>query len=399
MKRMAPHPPTAHSDLLRSRGSHARVTYVELFFDLVFVFAVTQLSHTLLAHLSVPGAVETMLMLGAVWWVWVYTAWATNWLDPQTTPVRVLMFFLMIVGLVLSIAIPHAFDTRGLAFAGAYATMQLVRTGFMVVAMRHHPGNFRNFQRIMAWMAFAAVFWLAGGLAEGEARLALWIVALAIDYCGPAAGFWTPGMGRSSSADWDIEGAHMAERFALFIIIALGESILVTGATFGEMAWTPVTMAAFFVAFIGTVAMWWIYFNIGAERGSEAIAHAADPGALGRLAYTYFHLLPVAGIIVAAVADELVLAHPDGHTDLKTAACVLGGPALFLAGNILVKRALIASPTLSHQVGFGLLAITAPSALVLTPLAFSALTTAILVVVAVWETRSFARGPRRLEGH
>jgi low temperature requirement protein LtrA len=391
----------ASHNLLRRRGTHehARVTYVELFFDLVFVFAITQLSHHLLGHFSAAGVLETALMLGAVWWLWVYTAWSTNWLDPQATPVRLMLFAMMLGGLVLSMAIPQAFETRGLAFAAAYVAMQLGRTGFMLFALRtHNPRTFRSFQRIFSWLAVAAVFWLAGGIAEGPLRVALWLIALAIDFSGPAASYWTPGLGRSTTADWDIEGGHMAERFGLFIIIALGESILVTGATFGAMAWTPPTIAAFLVAFLGTVAMWWIYYNVGAERGSEAIAQDHDPGRLGRLAYTYFHLLPVAGIILAAVADELVLAHPGGHTDLKTFATAAGGPALFLAGNILFKRALFASKTLSHYAGLGLLAVTAPSALVLSPLAFSALTTAILVMVAVWETRSFNKGKHPVVG-
>ena len=379
-------------NLLRRRGDH-RVTFVELFFDLVFVFAVTQLSHLLLEHFDLAGVFETALLLCAVWWLWVYTAWATNWLDPQTTPVRLMLFAMMLGGLVFSMSIPQAFGSRGLAFAGAYVAMQIGRCLFTLWALRHYNrATFRSFQRILSWLACASVFWLAGAMVDGEARYALWLAALVIDYLAPAAGYWTPGLSRSSTADWDIQGGHMAERCGLFTIIALGESILVTGVTFGAMAWTPVTSAAFVVAFVGTVAMWWIYYNIGAERGSDAIAHAADPGRLGRLAYTYIHLLPVAGIILAAVGDELVLAHPEGHTDFKTAATLLAGPALFLIGNILFKHALVVSRTLSHYVGLALLAVLSPLALVVSPLVFSAAMTAALVVVAVWETRSFARG-------
>jgi low temperature requirement protein LtrA len=330
----------------------------------------------------------------AVWWVWIYTAWATNWVDPQATPVRIMLFTLMLAGLVLSTSIPQAFGSRGLAFAAAYVFMQLGRCLFMLWSLRrHHARNFRNFQRITAWLAVGGVFWIAGGLAQDGTRVALWGVALLIEYMSPAAGFWTPGLGRSTTADWDIEGNHMAERCGLFVIIALGESILVTGATFSKMAWTPITVAAFAVAFVGSVAMWWIYFNIGAERGSEVIAHSDDPGRLGRLAYTYIHLLPVAGIIVAAAADEFVLAHPDGHTDWKTASAVLGGPALFLLGNLLFKRTQIRRTGLSHMAGLALLAALIPLAPYASPLAFAAAATLVLVIVAVWETRSL-RGNR-----
>jgi low temperature requirement protein LtrA len=328
--------------------------------------------------------------------VWIYTAWATNWVDPQRTPVRLMLFALMLAGLVLSTSIPQAFGSRGLAFAAAYAAMQVGRCLFMLWSLRrHHANNFRNFQRITAWLALGAVFWIAGGLAEGGTRLALWGVALLVEYMSPAVGFWTPRLGRSATTDWDIEGSHMAERCGLFVIIALGESILVTGATFSKMAWAPMAVAAFAVAFVGTVAMWWIYFNIGAERGSEQIAHSQDPGRLGRLAYTYIHLLPVAGIIVSAAADELVLAHPDGHVDVKTAATVLGGPVLFLLGNLLFKRTQIRRTGLSHMVGLALLAALAPLAPYASPLPFAAAATLVLVVVAVWETRSLGGRPRQ----
>jgi low temperature requirement protein LtrA len=286
----------AATSLLRERRphEHGRVTFVELFFDLVFVFAITQLSHALLEHLTLLGLLQATLLFMAVWWVWIYTSWATNWLDPERTPVRLMMFALMLAGLVLSTSIPKAFESTGLAFAGAYVAMQLGRTCFVLRALKgHSPANHRNFQRIVCWLALSSVFWIAGGLAEGAWRLGLWLAALAIEYVSPYVYFWTPGLGRSSTADWDVEGGHMAERCGLFIIIALGESILVAGTKFGNLPMTAATVAAFAVAFVGSVAMWWIYFNIGAERASRTIARSSDPvrvASLARLAYTYLHL-------------------------------------------------------------------------------------------------------------
>ena len=218
----------------------------------------------------------------AVWWVWIYTTWVTNWLDPDKTPVRLMLFALMLAGLVLSTSIPEAFGGKALAFAGAYVFMQLGRSLFMLWALRgHSAGNYRNFQRINSWLALSAVFWIAGAFAEGEARLGLWIAALAIEYVAPSLGFWTPGLGRSTTADWDVEGGHLAERCGLFIIIALGESVLVTGATFAKLPWSPATVAAFATAFVGSAAMWWIYFNIGAERGSQRISQSERSGPAG----------------------------------------------------------------------------------------------------------------------
>jgi low temperature requirement protein LtrA len=388
------------TNVLRPRRpqEHARVTFVELFFDLVFVFAITQLSHSLLEHFTIVGVAQTALLLCGVWWLWMYTCWVTNWVDPQTTPVRILLFALMLAGLVLSTSIPQAFDSRGGAFAAAYVFIQVGRSLFMLWALhRHSAGHFRNFQRIAAWLALSGVFWIAGAIANAEMRFGLWLLALAIEYAAPWAGFWTPGLGRSSTADWDVEGAHMAERCGLFIIIALGESILVTGATFAKMDWNVTTAAAFTAAFVGSVAMWWVYFNIGAKRAEHSFATSADPGRVARLVYTYVHLLIIAGIVVTAVGDELVLAHPAGITDTRTAIAVLGGPALFLVGNILFKRYGTGHRALSHWVGLFLLALLAIVAYRLSPLALGVAATIALVIVAVWETRSFRDASHTIE--
>jgi low temperature requirement protein LtrA len=383
-----------HHTLLRSREGHARVTFVELFFDLVFVFAVTQLSHTLLEHLTFMGALQTAFLLLAVWWVWVYTCWFTNWVDPDKPSVRTLMFALMLAGLLMSAAIPNAFGHEGLLFAIAYAFIQVVRTAFTVFATRGHDHvNHRNFLRILTWLSVSAVFWIAGGLLGGAERVVAWVIALSLEIFGPTRGYWVPGLGRSRTQDWKIDGAHMAERFALFVIIALGESILVTGATAANVEATMPVICAFVVAFIGSVAMWWIYFNIGAERGSQQIARSADPGRIGRAVYTYFHIPIIAGIVVSAVGDEISIAHPDGHLHAAEAAALLGGPALYLLGNTFFKKASAQHYPLSHLAGLGLLAALVPFAVALTPLVLGAATTTILVVVAVWETRSFAKGP------
>jgi low temperature requirement protein LtrA len=245
-----------------------------------------------------------------------------------------------------------------------------------------------NFQRIISWLGLAGMLWIAGGLAEGDARLVLWSIALLLEYVAPSIGFWVPGMGRSRTSDWNVEGHHLAERCGLFIIIALGESILVTGATFGELAWSSTTVAAFVVAFVGSVAMWWIYFDSGAERGSAHIAGSSDPGRMARLAYTYLHLPIVAGIIVAAVADELLLAHPAGHADPPTIAAALGGPALFLLGTALFKATTARRFPLSHLVGLVLLALLSLVAAKMATLVLGAASTLVLVLVAAWERRS-----------
>ncbi len=382
--------------LLRERREHehARVTYVELFFDLVFVFAVTQLSHAVLAHPTLEGVLHAAMLLAAVWWAWVCTSWVTNWLDPERVPVRLMLFALMAAGLVLSASIPDAFGKGGLVFACAYAFIQVGRSLFFLVSAWREPAHRMNFGRIQTWVTLSAAFWIAGGLMDGEARLIAWGAAIGVDYLSAAVGFWTPGLGRSATSDWVVEGGHMAERTALFTIIALGESIIVTGATVVGLPWTFEVIAAFATALVGSIAMWWIYFSFTAEAASEAIAESKDPGAIARLAYTYSHLIPIAGIIVAAVGDEWVIHHAGGHTDLKTAAAVIGGPALFLLGVLIFKLAVFKELSRTRLVGLGLLALLIPVAGHVSPLVLSALSTLALVVVGVWETMIVA-GRRR----
>jgi low temperature requirement protein LtrA len=197
--------------------------------------------------------------------------------------------------------------------------------------------------------------------------------------------------------DWDIEGGHMAERAALFIIIALGESVVVTGATFSEAVWTMPTIAGFLVALLGSIAMWWIYFHIGAEAGAEEITHTAESGRLARLAYTYLHLPIVAGIVVSAVGDEVLLAHPDGHVGAKEILSMIGGPLMYLIGTILFKHSVRGRLQLSHLVGIGLLLALIPAAFLLTPLMLSAASTMTLLIVAAWEAISIGSGSRQSE--
>jgi low temperature requirement protein LtrA len=375
-------------------NQHSRVTNAELLFDLVFVFAVTQLSHTLLGRFTPFGVVQVTLLFLAVWWVWVFTTWITNWLNPDLTPVRLLLFLLMLGGLVLSTSIPSAFEGRGLWFALAYAAMQVGRTIFLLFSTPPRRMLARhNAIRILVWLSGSAVFWIAGGFAEGQARLWLWVAALTIEYISPAARFWTPGLGPSSDEAWTIEGGHMAERCAGFIIIALGEAIVVDGATFAELTWTPENVSAFLSALVGSIAMWWIYFDTGAEAGSELISKSAESGRVARLAYTYLHMPIVGGIILAAVGDELVLKHPDGHSDARAIWGIVVGPLLFLVGTILFKLVIRGFLQLSHGVGIVALAVLAWFAAELSPLWLSIATTAIMIMVAVWESMSLKSGP------
>jgi low temperature requirement protein LtrA len=376
------------------RGSDERVGFAELFYDLVFVFAITQVSHLLLHHYTLAGAAETLLLLLAVWWVWVYTTWVTNRLDPDQLRVRALLFLMMAAGLFLSMAIPQAFGARGLVFAVAYSAMQIGRTLFVRASAGDDPVLRRTFGRMLIWFLVSAVFWIGGGLADHEARLALWGIALVLDYLGPLTGFHVPGAGRDASSDWAVRGGHMAERFGLFVIICLGETLLVSGATFAEVEWSAAPTLAFLGAVAGTIGMWWVYFHIGHRRGTHQIEHAADPGRLARLAFTYLHFPIVAGVVLSAVGSELAIAHPDGHAHWPEVAALVGGVALFLGGNGLFKWVSAPNFPLSHMIGLGLCVVLAAISPWLLLWQVNALAAAVLAVVAVWESRSWSAGPR-----
>lgn len=381
------------ASLFRHRGGDpdAKVGMVELFFDLVFVFAITQLSHSLLAELTPLGAVHTGVLLLAVWSLWNYTCWATNALDPERIPVRLLLFALMLLGLVLSMSIPSAFEAGAWTFASAYVSMHALRCIFLLWAARSEPPQRRlSYWRNLFWVAVSAVLWFTG--AASQARLAWWLLAVAIEFTSPWLLYWTPGLGASKTSDWVIAGAHMAERCALFVIIALGESLLITGATFAREPFSTAGAAGFAAAFFATVAMWWIYFHEGAEHGAHRIAQASDPGRTARIAYSYLHIAIVAGVIVAAVGDEIVLVHP-GHADDAALSTVLGGAALFLFGCLLFKWVSHDRkwPPLSHAVGLLALAVTAAAAHRLTTLELGVTTALVLVAVAAWETLALRR--------
>ena len=322
-----------HPGLLREPAGTHRVTAIELFFDLVYVFAVTQLSHRLITDATVTGALETAVLLGLVWLAWVYTTWATNWLEPARIPVRLLLLSLMLVSLVMSAALPQAYAGWGLAVGAAYAVMQVGRSAFAVVAMRGAPLQ-RNFMRILAWSTVSGAIAIAGGLVHGPARPLLWTLAVAIDLTGGGVGFWTPWLGRTQTAEWNVHAGHFAERCQAFLLIALGESIVVTGASLSALpAVSSAEAAAVATAFTVSVALWWLYFDRSAEEGADVFAGSADPGRLGRSAYHLIHPVMIAGIIVTAAADQLVLAHPSTSAAGPTAAMLLGGAALFLAGH------------------------------------------------------------------
>lgn len=321
--------------MARYQRSHAAdgqaVSPLELFYDLVFVFAITQISHGLLEDLTWGGAGRAAVVLLVVWWAWNYTAWVTNELDPDASVVRAVLMAVTLGSLLLTVAIPQAFGARAGLFAGAYVAIQVGRHAFLAFGSaaagtieRERAG------RVLTWFCAAGALWIAGAVAAGPLRTALWLGGLALDYGGPVALFWIPGRPGIAASAWEVAASHFVERFSLFVIVALGESIVVTGATTSQLALSAGRIVAFVLAFAGTAALWWLYFSGAGGLEEERLEASASRTTLARDAYTYLHVAIVAGVILTAVGDELVIAHPGEQ--LRTAAVVatVAGPALYL---------------------------------------------------------------------
>jgi low temperature requirement protein LtrA len=371
------------ASLLRVHVGAKRVTTIELFFDLVYVFAITQLSHHLLGNPTWEGAWQTLLLLSAVWLVWVYTAAVTNYLDPERLPLRLLLLALMLLSLVMSAALPTAFGVGGLVVASAYATMQIGRTIFAIVALRGEALQV-TFVRLLAWNIAIGCLWLLGAFWPSQIREGVWALAIGVDLFGAAVGFYVPGLGRSRTWEWTIEGSHFAERCQAFILIALGESIVVIGASLASLQTvTGMAVAAFVVAFVGSVALWWIYFDRSAEASARLLASSRDPGRLARSAYVFIHPIMIAGIIAVAAADDEILARPEAIGETATTWMILGGAALFLAGHALFKAIVWRVTPWSRIVAIILLALLGLPASHISALALGVCVAAVVVGVAV----------------
>lgn len=387
----------------RDPGEEQRATALELFYDLAFVFAVTQVSHLLLDNLTFEGAAQALLALLVVWWAWNYTTWVTNELDPDSIAVRALLIGVMLGTLLLAVAIPEAFGERALLFAGSYVGIQVGRHLFLTfVSARAGTIERERAGRILTWFLAAGVLWIAGGFVDGAARWTLWLAALAIDYAAPLVLYWVPGRPRLSGATWEVETAHFAERFQLFVIIALGETIVLTGATTAELELDTARILAFGLAFLGTAALWWLYFNYVAVIARRRLELSPDRTRLARDAYTYLHAGIIAGVILSAVGDELVIAHPTEVLPGAEVAVLVAGPALYLLAHVALRLRMTGTPSGKRLAGA--LACVAIGGLgpVVPALGLVGLLVAVLVAVIAWEQIAAIRrrargGPSPLE--
>lgn len=313
----------AHTPL--QEAQKFEVTPLELFFDLVFVFAVSQLSHHLLEHLTWRGAAETLILLLAVYRTWSTTSWDAAMLGVNGPDARGLLLAVMLLGLFMNAAIPTAFSGGVWAFTLPLVVGQLGRSFWMM--WRAPTALFReHFQRTSVWMVAIAPLWVIGALVNSEARLGWWAAAALLDLIGGWLGHPIPGR-RLNTERLPFDAEHMLERNRLFLLIALGETVLTTGTAIAAAPMSPMTVVTGTVALAGTVALWAVLFGRTHALTLQHLERTLDPLRMGRLA-TNTQVLIVVGLIALAVANERIITHPFSPPSLALTLLLFGGPLL-----------------------------------------------------------------------
>jgi low temperature requirement protein LtrA len=388
------------SSLVRPREVARAVTPIELFFDLVYVFTVSQLTQHLVEHVDPRGMAEALVLTLAVMYAWFMTVWTSNWLDVERRQVQLVVLGLMFASLLMSTSIAGAFgvsfpflrsDRAGLFVIG-YLAIQLGRTLFAVVAFRGHRLH-DHFSNALIWELATGLLWIAGIFAEGDARLEIWAFAVLATYGGVITGHPLPGKRSPFSSDSQIYAEHLLERFRLFFLIALGETVLTVGNVFANVPFEAETAIVVTAAFLGTVSLWWCYFHRAERIGMDAIDVEGDSSRLVAVG-NYTLIAMVVGIVAIAAGDERALIEPGADVPTATAALIFGGPAIFLLAQLAFIRqatGTISDARLYACLALGVLVpVTAPLSLLCAVVAASL----VLLAVAVADTRA-EPGPAR----
>ncbi|MDZ5441587.1 low temperature requirement protein A [Micromonospora sp. 4G57] len=372
-----------------------RPAYLELFFDLVYIFALITLAKTLAVDLTWTGVGETLVLLLAFTLVWAVTAWAADTLDLARPAVQVQFIGVAAASLLLAAAAPDAYGERGLLFAVTYLVIHLGSSSYYLLLLRD-ASEPRRSSRVLFWYLIAAVGWVGGGLAAGPIRLVLWAATVGVEYVAASLGWPAPRLGRAQPQEWRLVGERVAERYRQFVIVALGAALFVTGTTFSMNGYTLDRARALLVVFLIVVLAWRIYIYRAGELLTDAIARSTNPSLLTQSA-AVTHLIMVAGIGGMAVTSHLVVVRPFGDTPASWAAVILGGPALFLVGRGVLDYTVFGRISRSRLAGLVLLAGVAPASSLLPPVLIALLAMTVLALVAaanLVSTRLHARTPR-----
>jgi low temperature requirement protein LtrA len=310
--------------------SERKTSYLELFFDLVFVFAFTQVTALILEDTSLAGFARATLVLALVWWAWSAYTWMTNAIDVENSVTRLIMFTAMTAAFFMALAVPHAFQDEAAWFAVAYFVVRILNATLYSWGARRDRVLLHSLARLMPWFLLAACVALAGGFVSVDYRGWVWLASLVIDIAGTLT---------VARVEWHVSPSHFAERFALIVIIALGESIVSIGVATAELERDATYAVSVVVAFAGVAALWWAYFDFTAVAAERSLRRATGHrrGQLARDVFTYFHFPMVLGIIFYAFAAKEALEHPLDPLS-KAGRWALGlGIALFLSGFVLAR--------------------------------------------------------------
>lgn len=380
---------TSSQSILRNRNEHdEKVSYSELFFDLIYVFSVTQLSHYLLKNLTLEGILETLVLWFAVYIAWDYTSWFTNFFNPENIKIRTVLFILMLLGVIMASSIPESFSYRGFVFALSYVIMQIGRSLYIVwkLGKKHHLTP--TFYRMLFWLSITSILWIKGSLSSKNERLILWAIAILSEYFAPMISFWVPGLGKAQKEDWNISGAHMAERCQLFVIVALGESILLTGATLSKLiTWDFLSITSYLIVFIANICMWWLYFDKSSHAAHHIIQQARHPAKVA-VGLHNTHIILIFGIIVSAVSAKLIMSQPLDQVTIPYLFPLIGGPLIYILGNTFYKKIIYGNFPLSHLIGISLFLLFIPFSFSLSLIETGEISLGILLLTATWESLS-----------
>lgn len=366
-----------------------RVTPLELFFDLVFVLAVTQCTALMAHDPTWSGLAQGLLVLGMLWWAWTGYSWLTSVLDPEEGAVRLVMFGAMAALLIVSICVPHAFGSLALAFALTYGVVRIAHIGLFMLASPDDDELRHSVLTLAASTAIAIGLLAVASLFDGLAQVALWVLALFLDMSGPY--FF-------GSEGWKLAPGHFAERHGLVVIIALGESIAAIGV--GASGQLDLGIAAAAVLGVAlAAAMWWTYFDVVAIVSARRLAEA-EPGRvrneMARDSYSYMHLWMVAGIVLAALGLKVTIGGATAHLDAVPAFALLGGVALYLLGHVAFRYRHIRTVNRRRLMLAIVLLALVPVAMELPAIAALAVVNALTWALIAYETHVYGEGRQRV---
>jgi low temperature requirement protein LtrA len=365
------------------------VTPLELFFDLVFVLALTQCTALMAKEPTWAGLAKAMLVLAVLWWSWGGYAWLTSLVDPEEGIVRIAMFGAMAAFLVAALCVPEAFDDTALLFAVAYAGVRGAHIVLFAIGSRDDPNLRASVISLAISTAIGVGLLVAASFADGLLQGAIWCVALLLDYGGPYF-FGVEG--------WRMNPSHFAERFGLIVIIALGESIVAIGVGSDSVVNAGIVVGAV-LGVIVCGALWWLYFDVVALVAERRLAKAApgrERNSIGRDSYGYLHLPMVAGIVLLALGFKKTLGHVGDALELVPAVALLGGTALYLVAHVLFRLRNVHRFSVERLLSAIVLVAVIPAAVELPALATLAILAAVLVALIVYESIRFAELRDRL---